>query len=72
MQVDKPGCHMCGSRETLATGVEAPTPQEAAGGAGRTEVYRCTACMASARCRQQSRFCLNGSVASNLHACKTG
>lgn len=50
-QVDKPACHACGSANTLATGVEAPTPQEAVGGAGRTEVYRCTACMSTERCR---------------------
>ncbi|KAF8068147.1 PNG1 [Scenedesmus sp. PABB004] len=41
--VDQPPCEVCGGGTTHA-GMAAPTPQEAAHGAGRVETYRCTVC----------------------------
>ncbi|KAK9819776.1 hypothetical protein WJX72_002242 [[Myrmecia] bisecta] len=42
--VNNPACQLCGGSNTQGTGVAGPTAEEAAGGAGRTEVYRCVQC----------------------------
>ena len=49
-QVDRPACERCGCKDTTAAGMGQPTPQEAASGTGRIELYTCPACGATTRC----------------------
>ena len=47
--VNNPSCDACGSDATQGVGAAQPTPAEASGGAGRVEVYACSACGAHTR-----------------------
>jgi hypothetical protein len=47
--VNNPPCESCGSADTKLVGGSAPTPAEAAGRAGRVEVYECKACSGTTR-----------------------
>lgn len=47
--VNNPPCERCGATDTSLVGGAAPTPAEAAGKAGRVEVYSCKACQAQTR-----------------------